>query len=141
MFRALVLSLALITLSGCAAISNLLPSGWDDNEMMMIVNLQYDIRRIECPANPEVGEEHVTTPEVWYSIERVWAQKEKLWYYAQATRHTDVIELVRPFSASMEGLYSQAREGVLRRPYCVNKVVILTKQADAMAEALATRNK
>lgn len=99
--------------------------------MMMIVELQYDIRQIQCP--PDEGS--------WESIKSVWETKEKLWYYAQATRHVDVVELVRPFSASMEGLYYQAREGKLRRPYCVNKVIILTKQADAMAEALATRNK
>jgi hypothetical protein len=141
MLRALILSLSLIVLTGCAAVSNLLPSGWDDNEMMMIVELQYDIRRIQCPADVAPDEDYVTTPEVWHSIDNVWATKEKLWYYAQATRHVDVIELVRPFSASMEGLYYQAREGKLRRPYCVNKVIILTKQADAMAEALATRNK
>lgn len=131
MFRALVASLMVVFLTGCTTLQNFFPSAWDDNEMMMIVELQYDIRQIQCP--PDEGS--------WQSIQDVWETKEKLWYYAQATRHVDVVELVRPFSASMEGLYYQAREGNLRRPYCVNKVIILTKQADAMAEALATRNK
>ena len=55
--------------------------------------------------------------------------------------HADVVELIRPFSESMEGIYMSAKADKLRKPYCVNKVIILTIQVDEIAEALASRRK
>ena len=75
------------------------------------------------------------------SVEKVWRTKEILWWYAQANRHADVVELIRPFSESMEGIYMSAKADKLRKPYCVNKVIILTIQVDEIAEALASRRK
>ena len=41
----------------------------------------------------------------------------------------------------MEGIYMSAKADKLRKPYCVNKVIILTIQVDEIAEALASRRK
>ena len=41
----------------------------------------------------------------------------------------------------MEGIYRSAKADKLRKPYCVNKVIILTIQVDEIAEALASRRK
>lgn len=126
----------LVLLNSCiaagigAVVSKIMPSSWDDNEMLMISNLRYDIRKVECKG-----------PNSKNSIEKIWSQKEKLWYYAESANHKDVVELIVPFSETMQGLYDQSRAGTLREPYCVNKVVNLTTQADMIASALASRNK
>jgi hypothetical protein len=130
-----VLSLVVLLNSCIAAgigvvVSKILPSSWDDNEMLMISNIRYDIRKIKCKGTGSAE-----------SIEKVWSQKEKLWYYAESANHSDVVELIVPFSESMQGLYDQSKAGTLREPYCVNKVVNLTTQADMIASALASRNK
>jgi hypothetical protein len=133
---ALVL-VAVLSISGCAQLSafkNFLPSGWDSNEMLWIAEMQYDIRKIQCEGGFE-------NPLVYPSVEKVWRTKEILWWYAQANRHADVVELIRPFSESMEGIYMTAKKGIIREPYCVNKVIILTVQVDEIAEALASRRK
>ena len=39
------------------------------------------------------------------------------------------------------GIYRSAKADRLRKPYCVNKVIILTIQVDEIAEALASRRK
>ena len=122
--------IAIVALSGCASIKGFLPSGWDSNEMLWIAEMQYDIRNIECEG-----------PNKLETVEKVWRTKEILWWYAQANRHTDVVELIRPFSESMEGIYMSAKADKLRKPYCVNKVIILTIQVDEIAEALASRRK
>jgi hypothetical protein len=127
MIRKILLVCSIVLLTGCSTLNSLLPSPWDDNEMMYIATLQYEVRKIDC-------DKHGT-------IETVWATKEKLWWYAQAARHADVVELIEPYHQSMVGLYEQSRAGTLRKPYCVNKVTILTTQTDMIAEALASRNR
>ena len=107
--------IAIVALSGCASIKGFLPSGWDSNEMLWIAEMQYDIRNIECEG-----------PNKLETVEKVWRTK---------------VELIRPFSESMEGIYMSAKADKLRKPYCVNKVIILTIQVDEIAEALASRRK
>ena len=130
MMKKILLVCSIVLLTGCSTFNSLLPSPWDDNEMMYIATLQYEVRKIECDGDNS----HKT-------IETVWATKEKLWWYAQAARHADVVNLIEPYHATMLGLYEQSKAGKLRKPYCVNKVTILTTQTDMIAEALASRNK
>ena len=68
------------------------------------------------------------------------ANQEILWWYAQANRHADVVELIRPFQKVWK-VYMSAKADKLHKPYCVNKVIILTIQVDEIAEALASRRK
>ena len=130
MIKKIILLCSIVLITGCSTLNSLLPSPWDDNEMMYIATLQYEVRKIQC----EGDKSHET-------IEQVWATKEKLWWYAQAARHADVVNLIEPYHQSMVGLYEQSKAGKLRKPYCVNKVTILTTQTDMIAEALASRNR
>jgi len=112
------------------SVKKLLPSAYDDNEMLMISNLRYDVRQVQCTGDKS----HET-------IVKIWEGKEKLYYYSSAKENEDVLKMVRPFSESMRGLYDSSKSGSMKELYCVEKVINLTKQVDIIANALAARNK
>jgi hypothetical protein len=111
------------------AVKNFLPSKYDDNEMLMISTLRYDIRQVQCTGDKS----HDT-------IVKIWEGKEKLYYYSSAKQNEDVLRMVRPFSESMRGLYDSSKSGNMKELYCIEKVINLTKQVDIIANALASRN-
>lgn len=111
-------------------VKKLLPSAYDDNEMLMISNLRYDVRQVQCTGDKS----HDT-------IVKIWEGKEKLYYYSSAKENEDVLKMVRPLSESMRGLYDSSKSGNMKELYCVEKVINLTKQVDIIANALAARNK
>lgn len=111
-------------------VKKLMPSAYDDNEMLMISNLRYDVRQVQCTGDKS----HET-------IVKIWEGKEKLYYYSSAKENEDVLKMVRPLSESMRGLYDSSKSGKMKELYCVEKVINLTKQVDIIANALAARNK
>ena len=111
-------------------VKKLMPSAYDDNEMLMISNLRYDVRQVQCTGDKS----HDT-------IVKIWEGKEKLYYYSSAKENEDVLKMVRPLSESMRGLYDSSKSGKMKELYCVEKVINLTKQVDIIANALAARNK
>jgi hypothetical protein len=116
--------------AGIIAVKKLLPSSYDDNEMLMISNLRYDVRQVQC-----TGDKSQET------ILKIWEGKEKLYYYSSAKENEDVLKMVRPLSESMRGLYESSKSGNMKELYCIEKVINLTKQVDIIANALAARNK
>lgn len=116
--------------AGIVAIKKFLPSAYDDNEMLMISNLRYDVRQVQCTGDKS----HDT-------IVKIWEGKEKLYYYSSAKENEDVLKMVRPLSESMRGLYDSSKSGNMKELYCIEKVINLTKQVDIIASALAARNK
>lgn len=116
--------------TGIVAVKKLLPSAYDDNEMLMISNLRYDVRQVQCTGDKS----HDT-------IAKIWEGKEKLYYYSSAKENEDVLKMVRPLSESMRGLYDSSKSGNMKELYCIEKVINLTKQVDIIANALAARNK
>lgn len=112
------------------SVKKLMPSAYDDNEMLMISNLRYDVRQVQCTGDKS----HDT-------IVKIWEGKEKLYYYSSAKENEDVLKMVRPLSESMRGLYDSSKSGNMKELYCVEKVINLTKQVDIIANALAARNK
>lgn len=112
------------------SVKKLMPSAYDDNEMLMISNLRYDVRQVQCTGDKS----HET-------IVKIWEGKEKLYYYSSAKENEDVLKMVRPLSESMRGLYDSSKSGKMKELYCVEKVINLTKQVDIIANALAARNK
>lgn len=116
--------------AGIVAVKKLLPSSYDDNEMLMISNLRYDVRQVQC-----TGDKSQET------ILKIWEGKEKLYYYSSAKENEDVLKMVRPLSESMRGLYESSKSGNMKELYCIEKVINLTKQVDIIANALAARNK
>lgn len=111
------------------AVKNFFPSKYDDNEMLMISTLRYDVRQVQCTGDKS----HDT-------ILKIWEGKEKLYYYSSAKENEDVLKMVRPFSESMRGLYDSSKSGKMKELYCIEKVINLTKQVDIIANALAARN-
>jgi hypothetical protein len=48
--------LSIVLLQGCAGLTGLIPSFWDDNQSHRIISVRLDIERLDCK---EIGRAHV----------------------------------------------------------------------------------
>jgi len=123
-----------LSLAGCAAfekVKDMLPSSWDANEAAAVTDIRYLINKVDCTSA-------ATALETTTKIEE---RKEWLWIYADTRKSKDVLQLIRPFNETSLGLHNKAKEGNMSKGFCVAKVTLMSKQADAIAKALQSRNK
>ena len=132
--RILTALLISLTLTGCAQIEkvkDMFPSSWDANEAAAVTDIKWLINKIDC-ANAETA--LVTTT-------KIEERKEWLWIYADTRKSKDVLQLIRPFNETTVGLHNKAKDGSMSKGFCLAKVTLMSKQADAIAKALQSRNK
>ena len=128
LFLTLLLSVSLV---GCSTIRDILPSTWDANEASAVTDIRMAINNIDC-----------TTPaSALITTTKIEEKTEWLWIYADTRGSKDVLRLIRPFNDTAEGLHDRAKRGDMSRGFCIAKVTIMSKQADAIASALQSRNK
>lgn len=125
-----VAALLAVALSGCATISNLIPSAWDPNEVAAVTDLRFHIRKVSC----ESPEEALPT------VQKLVDRKDWLWMYSESRKNKDVLELIRPFNESLDDMHKRAQSGRMSKAFCNGRLVILTTQADAISRALQSRN-
>jgi hypothetical protein len=129
--KILLTALLSLSLIGCSTLRDILPSSWDANEAAAITDIRMMINNIDC-ASAETA--LVTTT-------KIEERTEWLWTYADTRQSKDVLRLIRPFNETAEGLHDRAKGGEMSRGFCLAKVTIMSKQADAIASALQSRNK
>lgn len=120
-----------ISLAGCSTLKDILPSSWDANEASAVTDIRMAINNIDCS----------TPATALIFTSRIEERAEWLWIYADTRKSKDVLRLIRPFNETAEGLHNSAKAGSMSRGFCLAKVVIMSKQADAIASALQSRNK
>lgn len=128
--KTLITLLLAVSLTGCAAISNLLPSKWDPNEVAAVTDLRFDIRKVNCES-PEAA-----LP----TLQKLVDKKDWLWMYSESRKNKDVLTLIRPFNETLDDLHTRAKNGKMSKAFCNGKLVILTTQSDAISRALQSRN-
>lgn len=123
-----------LSLAGCAAfekVKDMLPSSWDANEAAAVTDIRYLINKVDC-TNAKTALETTT---------KIEERKEWLWIYADTRKSKDVLQLIRPFNETSLGLHNKAKDGEMSKGFCLAKVTLMSKQADAIAKALQSRNK
>lgn len=131
-----LLSVVLITLTltGCATWEKLMdkiPSSWDANEAAAVTDIRWLINKIDC----------TTAETALVTTTKIEERKEWLWIYADTRKSKDVLQLIRPFNDTTLGLHNKAKDGSMSKGFCLAKVTLMSKQADAIAKALQSRNK
>lgn len=124
-----VLSLAL--LSGCAGLTGLIPSFWDDNQSSRIVTVRLDVERLDCRAAQLPQVVKLRDDLAWF----------KLYSESKGGRQADVIALTNPMTATVEDWYKRvAAEGHRDNPiYCDLKKRVLQEQSARAAKAVLGR--
>ena len=123
--------LSFTLLSGCAGLTGLIPSFWDDNQSHRIINVRLDIERVDCKSTqlPQVAK--IRDDLAWF----------KLYSESKGGRQADVIALTNPMTATVEDWYKRvSQEGHRDNPvYCDLKKRVLQEQSARAAKAILGR--
>jgi hypothetical protein len=124
-----ILSFAL--LSGCAGLTGLIPSFWDDNQSHRIVSVRLDIERLDCKAAQKPQVIKIRDDLAWF----------RLYSESKGGRQADVIALTAPMTDTVEDWYKRVSlESHKDNPiYCELKKKVLTEQSTRAAKAVLGR--
>jgi hypothetical protein len=122
---------AFTLLSGCAGLTGLIPSFWDDNQSARIISVRLDIERVDCKAQqlPQVAK--IRDDLAWF----------KLYSESKGGRQADVIALTTPMTATVEDWHKRVTvEGHKDNAiYCDLKKRVLQEQSARAAKAILGR--
>ena len=121
--------LVILSLTGCAAVMNMIPSFWDDNQSARITTVRQHIEQIDCeqPQLPQALQ--IQSDILWF----------ELYSQSKGSRQADVIRLVTPMQESVDDWVKRSREAQGSRGYCEIKKKLLQAQAKAAGSAILGR--
>ena len=122
---------AFTLLSGCAGLTGLIPSFWDDNQSHRIISVRLDIERVDCKTAQLPQVVKIRDDLAWF----------KLYSESKGGRQADVILLTKPMTETVEDWHKRAStEGHRDNPiYCDLKKRVLQEQSTRAAKAVLGR--
>lgn len=129
MMRKLLLALALVSLTGCSTIKDMIPSFSDNEQSRSIVTVRLLSERLNCD-QPLVAQITPIRDELrWF----------ELYSRGKGWRQNDVLKLVHPMQDTVEDFYKRAQDGQATKGYCEIKRKIMITQSSRAAEAVLGR--
>lgn len=122
--------LTLITLSGCTSIAKIVPSFWDDNQSSRIIDVRFNIERLDCKS------EGIKSQVSQLRDNLLWFE---LYSESKGSRQQDVIRVVHPIRETVEDMHKRYSKNEASTTYCEIKVRILRAQSQRAAEAVLGR--
>ena len=129
--KKLIVIFAFTLLSGCAGLTGLIPSFWDDNQSAKIISVRLDIERVDCKREQLPQVIKIRDDLAWF----------KLYSESKGGRQADVIALTTPMIATVEDWHKRVTtEGHKDNPiYCDLKKRVLQEQSQRAAKAILGR--
>ena len=129
--KKLLVIFAFTLLSGCAGLTGLIPSFWDDNQSAKIISVRLDIERVDCKREQLPQVMKIRDDLAWF----------KLYSESKGGRQADVIALTTPMIATVEDWHKRVTtEGHKDNPiYCDLKKRVLQEQSQRAAKAILGR--
>ena len=123
--------LSFTLLSGCAGLTGLIPSFWDDNQSHRIISVRLDIERVDCKSTQLPQVVKIRDDLAWF----------KLYSESKGSRQADVILLTKPMIETVEDWHKRvSTEGHKDNPiYCDLKKRVLQEQSQRAAKAILGR--
>lgn len=118
--------MAVSVLSGCASVTALLPSFWDDNQSHYIISARVSIDAINCD-QPQLAQILVVQGDL---------RRFELYSQSKGTLQNDVIAVTAPMQATTRE-WVQRGEG--SKTYCQLKKQILEQQAQRASSVILGR--
>ena len=123
--------LSFTLLSGCAGLTGLIPSFWDDNQSHRIISVRLDIERVDCKSTQLPQVVKIRDDLAWF----------KLYSESKGSRQADVILLTKPMIETVEDWHKRvSTEGHKDNAiYCDLKKRVLQEQSQRAAKAILGR--
>jgi hypothetical protein len=116
-----------MALTGCASITSVIPSFWDDNQSARIVDVRLAVERVDC-VNALPGVTRVRDDLEWFA----------LYSESKGVLQKDVIRLITPMQATVEDWHKRTVQGA-STTYCELKKSVMRQQAQRAAGAVLGR--
>lgn len=117
-----------LALGGCASISSVVPSFWDDNQSARIVDVQLAVARVDC-VNALPGVTRVRDDIEWF----------RLYSVSKGALQKDVLNLIAPMQETAEDWYKRTQGGTASKTYCELKKSVMQQQSARAASAVLGR--
>ena len=117
-----------LALTGCASITSVIPSFWDDNQSARIVDVRLSVARVDC-MNALPGVSRVRDDLEWF----------KLYSVSKGALQKDVLTIIAPMQETAEDWYKRTQQGSASKVYCELKKSVMTQQSERAASAVLGR--
>jgi len=125
--KRLIAVVAFLSLTGCASIMEMIPSGWDVNQSKVITDIQLQVRHFDCKTDlaPQVNK--LAQDVEWFDI------------YAKTKPTRDIAKLTGTITDTVKELQERVANGPVSPLYCDLKKKIIQQQADILAKSVQGR--
>ena len=114
-------------LTGCASITDIIPSRWDVNQAKVITDIQYQARHFDCKVELQTQVTKLAQDIEWFDI------------YAKTKPTRDIAKLTDTITDTVKELQDRISKGPVSPLYCDLKKKIIQQQADILAGSVQGR--
>jgi PBP1b-binding outer membrane lipoprotein LpoB len=125
--KRLVVIVAFLSLTGCASIMEMIPSGWDVNQAKVITDIQLQARHMDCKSDLAPQIKRLSQDVEWFDI------------YAKTKPTRDIAKLTDTITDTVKELQERVAHGPVSPLYCDLKKKIIQQQADILAKSVQGR--
>ena len=125
--KKLIVVLAFLSLTGCASIMEMIPSGWDVNQAKVITDIQLQVKHFDCKADLKPQVDKLAQDVEWFDI------------YAKTKPTRDIAKLTGTITDTVNELKDRVAKGSVSPLYCDLKKKIIQQQADILAKSVQGR--
>jgi len=125
----LIITLAFLTLAGCAQIKTLIPSFSDANQSAKIIDVRMSVDQLDCDKPHLVQVKQIKDNLRWF----------ELYSENNGIRNQDVLNLIKPMQATVDDFYKRSLDNQGSKGYCEIKKKLMATQANDAATVILGR--
>jgi len=125
--KKLIVILALVGLTGCASIMEMIPSRWDVNQAKVITDIQVQVNHFDCKKDQASQLSALAINVEWFDT------------YAKTKPTRDISKLTGTMTTTVKEYEDRLKAGPVSPMYCDIKKKIIQQQADILAGSVQGR--
>lgn len=124
-----LIAVALVSLTGCASIKEMIPSFSDSNQSARIIDVRQSVVQLDCKQPHALQVKRIKDNLEWF----------QLYSESKGWRQQDVIKLIKPIQDTVDDFYKRSIDKQGTESYCEIKKKIMTSQTEKAASAILGR--
>ena len=125
--KKILIVITFLSLTGCASIMEMIPSGWDANQARVITDIQLEVRHFDCKSELKTQVDQLARDVEWFDI------------YAKTKPTRDIAKLTGTITETVKELQDRVNKGPVSPMYCDLKKRIIQQQTDIIAKSVQGR--
>ena len=125
--KKLIVILAVVGLTGCASVLEMIPSRWDVNQAKVITDIQVQTNHFDCKGDQAAQLAGLAINVEWFDI------------YAKTKPTKDIAKLTGTIVTTVKEYQDRLKTGPVSPMYCDIKLKIIKQQTDILAGSVQGR--